>query len=445
VLKIGDFSRLVQVSVRMLRHYDRLGLLRPIQVDADTGYRYYGVHQMARLNRILALKDLGLSLAQIADVLDQPLSAEQLRGMLRLQQADLRQRVEREQARLARVEARLRLIAQEGTMSHDGVIVKPVAAQSVVAAREAVDNPRGIPARCRALREQLRDALRVAGVKAAGPWFVIFHDKGLRDEALEIEVAVPIEPGQAARLSSDARLAAYELPAVETVAAFIHHGSLAAIEETYAAAWRWVEANGYRMAGPWPYREIYLSEPDDSADVAVIEVQLPVQPDERLAAIQALIPELPPDQLAALRERARRALVFAAQEAADLHHPAIDAEHLVLGLLRAGGGIAGQALADLGVTLAAARQAVEAGASASAAQPAGALTEQARQIVREAITLARRRDDLSRAGVTTGDLLLALARAPGGAALLFERLGVEPRRVGELVEERIKASAPGVD
>src|SRR5262245_44477817 len=146
MLKIGDFSKLVQVSVRMLRHYDRLGLLRPIRIDADTGYRYYGVHQMARLNRILALKDLGLSLAQIAAVLDQPLSAEQLRGMLRLQQADLRQRVEREQARLARVDARLRLIAQEGTMSHDGVIVKPVAAQTVAAAREAIDDPRAIPA-----------------------------------------------------------------------------------------------------------------------------------------------------------------------------------------------------------------------------------------------------------------------------------------------------------
>jgi DNA-binding transcriptional MerR regulator len=178
MLKIGDFSKLVQVSVRMLRHYDRLGLLRPIRIDADTGYRYYGVHQMARLNRILALKDLGLSLAQIAAVLDQPLSAEQLRGMLRLQQADLRQRVEREQARLARVEARLRLIAQEGTMSHDGVIVKPVAAQTVAAAREAVDDPRAIPARCRALRELLQAALRGAGVSESGAWFVIFTIKG---------------------------------------------------------------------------------------------------------------------------------------------------------------------------------------------------------------------------------------------------------------------------
>jgi DNA-binding transcriptional MerR regulator len=440
VLKIGDFSKLVRVSIRMLHHYDQLGLLKPIRVDADTGYRYYGVHQMARLNRILALKDLGLSLAQIAAVLDQPLSAEQLRGMLRLQQADLRQRVEREQARLGRVEARLRLIAQEGTMSHDGVVLKPVAAQTVAAAREVIDDPHTIPARCRALRDLLREALPHAGVKASGASFVIFHDKGLRDEPIEIEVAVPIEPEMAARLSADDRLATYELSAVETVAAFIHHGSLATIEETYAAAWRWVEANGYRMVGPWPYREVYLSE-EDGANGAVIEVQMPVQLDERLAAIQALVPDVPLDRLATLHERARRAIAFAVQEAADMRHPAIGVEHLLLGLLRAGNGIAGQVLADLGVTLDAARHMVVTSGSIVAGQ-AAMLTEPARQVLIEAITPARQPSD---AAVTTGDLLLIMVRASGGAARLLEELGVEPQQVGQLLEQRIHAAQPGID
>jgi DNA-binding transcriptional MerR regulator len=429
VLKIGDFSKLVRVSIRMLHHYDQLGLLKPIRVDADTDYRYYGVYQMARLNRILALKDLGLSLAQIAAMLDQPLSAEQLRGMLRLQQADLRQRVEREQARLARVEARLRLITQEGTMSHDGVVLKPVAAQTVAAAREVIDNPHIIPARCRALRDLLREALPHAGVKASGASFVIFHDKGLRDE-----------PEMAARLSSDNRLATYELSAVETVAAFIHHGRLATIEETYAAAWRWVEANGYRMVGPWPYREVYLSE-EDGADDAVIEVRMPVQLDERLAAIQALVPDVPLDRLAALHERARRAIAFAVQEAADMRHPAIGVEHLLLGLLRAGNGIAGQMLADLGVTLDAARQIVVASNGEGVGQ-AAMLTEPARQVLIEAITPARQPSD---AAVTTGDLLLIMVRAPGGATRLLEELGVEPQQVGQLLEERMHAGQPGID
>ena len=57
MFKIGDFSKLGQVSVRMLRHYDQLGLLKPGQIDKFTGYRYYAVEQLVRLNRILFFKD----------------------------------------------------------------------------------------------------------------------------------------------------------------------------------------------------------------------------------------------------------------------------------------------------------------------------------------------------------------------------------------------------
>ncbi|MBE9472709.1 MAG: MerR family transcriptional regulator, partial [Chloroflexi bacterium] len=70
MFKIGDFSRISQVSVKTLRYYDEIGLLKPAHVDRFTGYRYYSVDQSPRLNRILALKDLGLSLEQIARLLD---------------------------------------------------------------------------------------------------------------------------------------------------------------------------------------------------------------------------------------------------------------------------------------------------------------------------------------------------------------------------------------
>ena len=81
-MKIGDFARLGQVSVRMLRNYDELGLLVPAHVDPWTNYRSYTAGQLARLNRIVALKDLGFSLEAVGRLLDADLSAEQLRGML---------------------------------------------------------------------------------------------------------------------------------------------------------------------------------------------------------------------------------------------------------------------------------------------------------------------------------------------------------------------------
>ncbi len=110
MLKIGEFSQLAQVTVRTLHHYDDLGLLKPAHIDPQSDYRYYTIEQLPRLNRIVALKDLGLSLDQIAHLLDCAVSAEELRGMLELRQADIAQHIATEQATLARVAARLRLI-----------------------------------------------------------------------------------------------------------------------------------------------------------------------------------------------------------------------------------------------------------------------------------------------------------------------------------------------
>lgn len=63
MFKIGEFSKLSQVSVKALRYYDELGLLKPASVDRFTAYRYYSADQRPRLNRILALKDLGIAFA----------------------------------------------------------------------------------------------------------------------------------------------------------------------------------------------------------------------------------------------------------------------------------------------------------------------------------------------------------------------------------------------
>ncbi len=100
-LKIGDFARLGQVTVQTLRHYDDLGLLKPIEVDALTGYRYYTFEQLPRLNRVLALKDFGLSLEQIAQLLAKDLPVAEMRGMLKLKQSELREQVHEQLARPA--------------------------------------------------------------------------------------------------------------------------------------------------------------------------------------------------------------------------------------------------------------------------------------------------------------------------------------------------------
>src|SRR5215204_1756246 len=132
MLGIGDFARHGRVSVRMLRHYDAIGLLQPAYVDQVTGYRWYEAQQLSRLNRIVALKDLGFTLQQVQSILDDEVSAEELRGMLRLRQAELHSQIATDTARLAQVEARLQIIEREGAMPADEVQINRISGVRVV-------------------------------------------------------------------------------------------------------------------------------------------------------------------------------------------------------------------------------------------------------------------------------------------------------------------------
>lgn len=128
MLTIGDFARHGRVSVRMLRHYDAIGLLRPAEVDQSSGYRFYKASQLPRLNRIVALKGLGFTLQQVQAILDEDVSAEELRGMLRLRRAELEATLAETAAGLVQVEARLRSIESEGAMPPEDVIIRQLPA-----------------------------------------------------------------------------------------------------------------------------------------------------------------------------------------------------------------------------------------------------------------------------------------------------------------------------
>ena len=110
MFRIGEFSRFSRVSVKMLRHYDELGLLSPARVDPVSGYRYYSAGQLPRLNRLLALKDLGFRLEQIKVLLAEDLSLEEIRGMLKLRRAELEQQVRIASGHFAQVVAIIRLL-----------------------------------------------------------------------------------------------------------------------------------------------------------------------------------------------------------------------------------------------------------------------------------------------------------------------------------------------
>lgn len=283
MIKIGDFSKLAHVSIKTLHHYDEVGLLRPCHVDRFSGYRFYDLQQMATLNRILAFKDLGLSLEQIAQFIHDEISAAEMRGMLRLKRMELLARVEDEQARLARVETRLRQLEQGNMTSHAEVALKQVSAQTILLAHVVAASERLLPAARQSLHSLLQNYLGLAQLKPAGPWFSLMDDLPYVDTELKtsLGVAVQLRQGQNAGDWNGTPVVLQDLPAVPWMASVVHTDDPVGLPQSYAYLYAWTQSNGYQFAGP--LREIYLPEAAETAapasqlNTALIEIQCPVE------------------------------------------------------------------------------------------------------------------------------------------------------------------------
>jgi DNA-binding transcriptional MerR regulator len=265
---IGEFARHGRVSVRMLRHYDAIGLLQPAQVDQFTGYRSYQAEQLSRLNRIVALKELGFTLAQVEPILEGKVSVEELRGMLRLRQAELQSRMAADAARLTQVEARLLTIEMEGAMPSDDVQIKRLPAVRVaeLTGRAGGFEPAMIGPVIGPLYEELTARLQRAGIVPVGPGIAYYDD--LESEVL-VHASLPVAAGSVDGLGLDI----VDLPEIGCAATIVHRGSMDDVIPTIQTLARWIDANGYRSAGP--PRELYLQTGPDRHSW-VTELQEPI-------------------------------------------------------------------------------------------------------------------------------------------------------------------------
>jgi effector-binding domain-containing protein len=269
VFKIGDFSRLSFVTVQTLRYYDEIGLLKPVKVDQFTGYRYYSAEQLPRLNYIVALKNLGLSLEEVALLVKDGLTPAQMRDIFILKKAELTQRVADEQRRLDQVEKLLMRIEKEGSMPDYQVTTKKIEPIIVASVRDTLPTYSD----CGPLFGEVYKYLAKKFVfKPAGPPLLLCHDPEYKERDVDIEIAVPINK----KIKESDRVKVYELPAVE-VAFTVHKGAYKTIGEAYSAIMTWCEANGYETLAPC--REIYFTSPNDEKDPAknITEVQFPVK------------------------------------------------------------------------------------------------------------------------------------------------------------------------
>ena len=285
MFRIGEFSKIAQVSGRLLRYYDEFGLLQPEHIDNQTGYRFYSARQLPRLNRILALKGLGLSLDQIARLLDEDISSEEIRGMLLMKRAQIEQALHEEMQRFRAIESRLEQIESDGNMEQYDLVIKTVPSYRFLALRKT----------CKSLeeaRDLVYDMRRVlpskVGTKALGQFAIVVHSDTFEWNEWDMELGFYLEADvpQAISLGNGHEMTVRELPGFESMATAVRMGGIDKSAACYGSLGTWVEEQGYRLVGPG--REVFIQLPPAPGreDEAVAEIQFPV---EKVASAQQFL------------------------------------------------------------------------------------------------------------------------------------------------------------
>jgi DNA-binding transcriptional MerR regulator len=247
---IGDFAAIGRVSVRMLRHYDAIGILPPAHVDDRTGYRHYADAQLADLLRLVELRELGCGLDVIGNVLSARDPAAAMREALLQRRAQLEASIAADQDRLAHIAERLRTL--EGN-AMSAVEYRPIDAVTVYAVegRAPGMGPENVSPVIDPLLERLDGALAAAGRTLHEPG-VFWYETVPDSEELAVHVSFTADPAPVQGDGYDV----VELPRIPTAGVLTHRGDMPSIGRSWMTLMNQVVDDGYRIVGPT--REVYV-------------------------------------------------------------------------------------------------------------------------------------------------------------------------------------------
>lgn len=262
-MRIGDFARLGNVSVRALRFYDATGLLRAMYADPDSGYRHYGPEQIVRLHQIRAFQDLGFSLAEIRELLQRELSTGGLRDLTEQRRSELKRHIREDVARLARVEQRLQDLATWKT-GPSPIIVREARDVWVVSLREKLRRYEEAEELFQELESKVPQRW-ITGERAAF-WHMCEQSGGRIDCEVIRYLKRAVTPARGLR--------SYHLPAA-TIASVFHAGSEDTVSKPYEQLNRWLANSDFRLQGA--KREIYwIEEGNKTRSKPLTEIQYPL-------------------------------------------------------------------------------------------------------------------------------------------------------------------------
>ena len=240
MLKIGEFSKLSRISIRMLRHYDDIGLLKPAEIDDFTGYRYYHEEQLFTIGRITSLKDMGFALADIIKILDNYDDKEKMDAFLSERQKELSKLSKETEYKLMLLETARKRLRKEQKMSFD-VTVKTIPERYAATVHMVVPHYEDEGMVWNMMGECKEPLI------PADPCYAIaeFLDDEFKEENVEIVVSMAVK----GKYQDTEHVKFKTLPAVK-VASCIIKGNYDQMGEAYATVASWIKANGYKMNGP---------------------------------------------------------------------------------------------------------------------------------------------------------------------------------------------------
>ena len=271
MIRIGNFSKLSQISIRMLRHYDDIGLLKPQAVDSSSGYRYYSTDQLAIAHRIVMLRDMGFNLASIAEILRQYHDADALRTLLAVKLEEIKEQEQQARAQITLIETTMNSLRGEDNMQYD-VTLKTIPKRHVASLRRVVANYEDEGALWEELMEILGEDIQLSDPSLP---LAVYHDESYKESDIDVEIQISVA-GEQGTYKNIGDVIFKTVEPIQAASA-VYKGSYDQSYAAHGAVAKWVAANCCEYAGPMINILHVSPDTESNPDKWVTEVCCPVK------------------------------------------------------------------------------------------------------------------------------------------------------------------------
>lgn len=268
MFRIGDFSKLTRVSVRMLRYYDEMNLFRPFYVDDFTGYRYYSASQIPKLNVIVSLRDMGFNVSDIISALSAG-SDDILKKMLFDKKNEILLNIKNEKNRLIKIDSSIKNLKKERVNMNYNVTLKSVPSYKVISLKGTIPSysEEGI------LWKKLIEYIQKKKITCTDVSYASYFDEGYKEGEVQVEVVIGVKK----LLKSEGDFIFKETEPVKKCASILVAGDYSNITPSYNFLGKWIEENGYMMCGNPRQSTIRGHWNENDTKNYLTEIQIPIK------------------------------------------------------------------------------------------------------------------------------------------------------------------------